>query len=56
MFSLWKTVRETPHHVYQQHKLSGKRRAMPRVADAGEPYHVAWLKGGEFRKTRGPKA
>ena len=50
---LWKTVKETPSHSYQEHKwFKRKRRAVPRVPSAGEPFHGAWVAGGEFRKTR----
>lgn len=52
---LWKTVKKTPCHLYQQHRLSRKRRAVGTTEVQVKPYHADWLTGGEFRKSRGPK-
>jgi protein gp37 len=57
MFKMWHTVKETPRHLYQEHKLLRKRRAMAKQVELEptEAYHAVWLNGGEFRKMRGPK-
>jgi hypothetical protein len=54
MFIIWKTIKETPWHLYQQKRWSNKRRAVGTTDLAIKPYHGEWVKGGDFRKPRGP--
>lgn len=49
---IWRTVKETASHKYQQQMLTGKRRAVKKDGDVGSPFHTHWLRGGEFRKGR----
>lgn len=45
---LWKSIRKTEAYDYQQHRLTGARRAVKLRDDARWPNHKDWLNGGSF--------
>jgi hypothetical protein len=50
MSLLWKLVHETEGYRYEQHRLTGRRRAAAKdgVPPKRAPHHKGWLNGGEF--------
>jgi hypothetical protein len=53
---LWKTVRATPAYRYEQHRITGQRRAVKLQDMARPPQHKDWLQGGDFKANKKKKA